>query len=470
MIANIVSAMFGFASVVIFTRVLAPQEYGIYIVGFSIAAMISALVFGWIKASVVPFTADDSGTDIRVTAGLAFIALTLLIPVLYFGIGAFAPDSIAYLLPAIMLAFGIGFFEFYLETFRARQETQPYMWATIMRAGAALGLSLVLVMVLNLGGMGLLTSIALSYFVTALFYSTLVWRGPRKPFDRTTLRAMLAFGLPMTLSGTVFVLQTMLDRLVVASMMGQHAAGIYGASADLVRQIILFPGVAIGTAVAPIAIRLMAREDKGAVDRHMVDSTELLLAVLAPAIAGLAIIAPKLAALVLGEEFRLEATYLVPIIAAAWLFRSISYQLLHVSFQIQKKPGLMLAQGIAICTINAVGLFVLVPRFGLLGAAWSMVISEGVGVIIGYALSRLAYPLPLDPASFVKVGAAILGMAVPTYLIDRALPGMGALEIALPVLVGVLTYGLCAYALNIVGIRGRLKTLRTGSAELPAGR
>ncbi|MET0440039.1 MAG: polysaccharide biosynthesis protein, partial [Devosia sp.] len=121
MIANIVSAMFGFASVVIFTRVLAPQEYGIYIVGFSIAAMISALVFGWIKASVVPFTADDSGTDIRVTAGLAFIALTLLIPVLYFGIGAFAPDSVAYLLPAIMLAFGIGFFEFYLETFRARQ-------------------------------------------------------------------------------------------------------------------------------------------------------------------------------------------------------------------------------------------------------------------------------------------------------------------------------------------------------------
>ena len=36
MTANVVSAMFGFASVVLFTRVLSPHEYGIYIIGFSI--------------------------------------------------------------------------------------------------------------------------------------------------------------------------------------------------------------------------------------------------------------------------------------------------------------------------------------------------------------------------------------------------------------------------------------------------
>jgi O-antigen/teichoic acid export membrane protein len=274
----------------------------------------------------------------------------------------------------------------------------------------------------------------------------------------------------MTISGAVFVLQTMLDRFVIAGSMGEHAAGIYGASADLMRQIILFPGVAIGTAVAPIAVQLLARQDRQALDRHLTDSTEMLLGVLAPAVTGLAIIASKLAHLVLGEEFRVDAANLIPLIALAWLLRSFSYQLLHVSFQILRKPNLMLAQGVLILAINAVALFVLVPRFGLQGAAFAVVISEAAGVAIGYWLARRAYPLPLDPRPFLKVSLATLGMAVPTYLVDRAMPDMGALEIALPILVGILTYGLCAYALDIAGLRSRIMSRGQEAAALPTSR
>lgn len=469
MLANIVSAVFGFASVVIFTRLLGPAEYGIYIIGFSIAAMISSLAFGWIKASVVPFTAHDDGADLRVTTGFAFIALIPLVPALYFAISAFAPQYSDYLLAAILLAFGIGFFEFYLETFRAKQQTTPYLWATVIRAALALALSLVLVLVFGFGGTGLVLSVMASYFVTSLLFAAMIWQRPRKPFDPTMLRAMLVFGVPMTVSGAVFVLQTMLDRFVIAGTMGEHSAGIYGASADLVRQIILFPGVAIGTAVAPIAVQLLARNERAELDRHLVDSTELLLGVLAPAVAGLAIISAKLVFLVLGEEFRFEAAGLIPLIALAWLFRSFSYQLLHVSFQISKTPGLMLLQGVAILAINALALFILVPRFGLMGAAWALIISEASGVVIGYLLAQRAYPLPLDLRPFVKVGLATLGMVVPTFLVDRALSGMGVVDIALPMLVGMLTYGLCAYALDVAGVRSRLKTLRMRSASLPAG-
>ncbi|HWV21483.1 MAG TPA: polysaccharide biosynthesis C-terminal domain-containing protein [Devosia sp.] len=469
MLANIVSAALGFASVVIFTRLLGPAEYGIYVIGFSIAAMISALLFGWIKSSIVPFTAHDQGADLRVTVGLAFLALTPLVPLLFFGISAFAPHYAGFLLPAILLAFGIGFFEFYLEAFRARQQTGPYLWASILRAAVALLLSLLLIVVFRLGGTGLILSVMSSYFITSLAFAALLWRGPRKPLDTTLLKAMLVFGLPMTVSGTVFVLQTMLDRFVLAGTMGEHAAGIYGATADLVRQIILFPGVAIGTAVAPIAMQLLARNEKAELDRHLIESSEMLLGVLAPAVAGLAIIAAKLAFLVLGEEFRLEAASLLPLIALAWLFRSFSYQLLHVSFQIRKTPGLMLIQGLAILAINALALFLLVPRFGLMGAALSLLISEILGVLVGCRLTRRAYPQPLAPRPFIKVGLATLGMAVPTYLVDRALPGMGPLDIVAPVLVGMLTYGVCAYALDLAGIRSRLKTLRRRSAALPAG-
>lgn len=469
LLANIVSAILGFVSVVIFTRLLGPAEYGVYIIGFSIAAMTSALLFGWIKSSVVPFTAHDQSADLRITAGLAFVALIPLVPVLYVGISAFAPQYASYLLPAILLAYGIGFFEFYLEVFRARQQTGAYLWATIIRAAAALTLSLLFITEFGLGGVGLILSVMASYLVTSIVFAALLWRRPLKPLDPALLKAMLVFGLPMTVSGAVFVLQTMLDRFVVAGTMGEHSAGIYGASADLVRQIILFPGVAIGTAVAPIAVQLLARNERAELDRHLLDSTELLLGILAPAVAGLAIIASKLVFLVLGEDFRLEAAGLIPFIALAWLFRSFSYQLLHVSFQIRKAPGLMLAQGLAILAINALALFILVPRFGLMGAASALIISEASGVVIGYFLTRRAYPLPVDPRPLAKVGLATLGMAVPTILVDRAMPGMGAFDIGLPILVGILAYGLCAYGLDLAGVRSRLKLLRMRSTSLPAG-
>lgn len=470
LLANIVSAVFGFASVVIFTRLLGPAEYGIYVVGFSIAAMISALTFGWIKSSVVPFSADGNDTDLRLTMGLAFPALLLLIPVLYFGISAFAPQSLPYLLPAILLAFGIGFFEFYLEIFRAKQDTMSYMWATILRAASALGVALLLVLFFDLGGTGLLASVAISYFLVALVYSVSIWRHPVKPFDPKLLRAILAFGLPMTVSGTVFVAQAMLDRFVLAGQMGEHAAGIYGASADLVRQIILFPGVAIGSAVAPIAAMLLAQNDRPALDRHLVDSTELLLGILAPAAMGLAIIAAKLGNLVLGEEFRADAAIIIPIIALAWVLRSMSYQVLHVSFQIRKTPGLMLGQGVAILAINAVALFVLVPRFGLAGAAAALVISEAAGVVIGCALTRWSYPVPLEAKPFFKVGLATAAMAIPTFLVDRAFSGTGIFDIALPVVTGILAYGLAGYVLDVASMRSRFRAVRLRQEIISANR
>ncbi|MBD9375016.1 polysaccharide biosynthesis protein [Rhizobium sp. ARZ01] len=456
MIANIVSAMFGFASVVLFTRILTPQEYGIYIIGFSVAAMISTVLFGWIKASVMRITAEEGAADVRLTTAYSCVFLALLIPILMGGANIFAPEASEYLLPAIILAFTIGFFEFYLEIFRARQQTTVYMWATIVRAGLALAFSCILVMVFDFGGRGLLISIALSYMLAAALYSVQLWRRPLHPFDTGILKEMLRFGLPMAFSGSIFMLQMILDRLVVAAYLGEQAAGVYGASADLVRQVILFPGVAIGSAVVPIAIRLMTQGNRTAVDRHMLDSMELLLGVLAPAAAGMAIVAAKLSGLILGEEFHEAAASLIPIIVFAWLFRSVSYQFVHVSFQLDKKPALMGIQGAVILAANVAAMSILVPRFQLLGVAWSMLISEAGGVIVGYFLSRKAYRLPLEIWPICKVGLATAIMVVPTYFVDRNFQGERSLELALPVATGILAYAASTFALDVAGIRTKL--------------
>ena len=64
--------------------------------------------------------------------------------------------------------------------------------------------------------------------------------------------------------------------------MGDAAAGQYGASADLVRQIILLPAASIASAAVPLAIRAYANGGEDAARPHMETSLEILLAASCP--------------------------------------------------------------------------------------------------------------------------------------------------------------------------------------------
>jgi O-antigen/teichoic acid export membrane protein len=455
MVAHGTSAALGFLSVILFTRLLTPAEYGIYVVALSVAGIISALLFTWVRLSVLRFESEGEATDIRLTALAAYLLSVVTMPVVLavtvFALGVPFDRAVA----AIVLALALGLFELGQEIVRARLDSTSYMRATVVRAFVAIGLSFALVKT-GFGGFGLVAGVAGAYLVSALLFSGAVWRGPRKPFDRATFNTMLGFGIPMALSGGVFALHSALDRLLVAYLLGDAAAGIYGAAADLVRQIILFPALSVASAVVPLAIRSLAEEGVAAADEHLTRSAELLLAVVMPAVVGLAIVAPHFAALILGPEFRETASLLIPILVFAWLFQTISQQFVQVSFHLAKKPSLMVAHGLAILVVNLIAMALLVKPFGLKGAAWSLVIAEAAGVVAGFLLSQRAHPLPFAWRPLAKVVLAVLIMAAPTALIEWSDPTDSILGLAAAVVVGVATYGMAAFALDLAGIRGAI--------------
>ncbi len=80
MVAHGTSAMLGFLSVILFTRLLTPAEYGIYVVALSVAGIISALLFTWVRLSVLRFESEGEATDIRLTALAAYLVSVLTLP------------------------------------------------------------------------------------------------------------------------------------------------------------------------------------------------------------------------------------------------------------------------------------------------------------------------------------------------------------------------------------------------------
>jgi O-antigen/teichoic acid export membrane protein len=53
--ANILSALLGLLSVIVFTRLFSPHDYGIYLLGVGFAAVVSTFLVGWFRNLILMY-------------------------------------------------------------------------------------------------------------------------------------------------------------------------------------------------------------------------------------------------------------------------------------------------------------------------------------------------------------------------------------------------------------------------------
>jgi O-antigen/teichoic acid export membrane protein len=466
-VASVVSAAIGLLSAIFFTRLLAPQEYGIYVVGLSTAGVISAVLFTWVRVSALRFQSEGGSVDVRKTVLLAYLISVLAAPVVL--AIATLTTSVSYQrsLAAICFALGLGLFEIGQELLRSRMQTLAFMAASITRACLAFGLCLAAAY-LGGGGLWQLAMVTLTYFITATIFAPAIWRGPLARFDMSDLRSFARFGVPITISGLVFAIHAALDRILVFHLMGDSAAGHYGASADLVRQIILIPATSIASATIPLAVRAFVSGGEQDARSHLEFSFEMLLAVILPAVVGFALTSNFIAGIILGSEYRETASQILPILAFAWLFQSISQCYVHVSFHLAKTPFLITLQGVGMLLLNLAAMPLLIVRYGLPGAASGLVVTEIFGMGLGWFLTRRAFPLPFNLWHVLRICLATILMGFVLAGLKLLLP-TGLSSFCVIVACGVATYLAAAFVLDIAGIRKSAVALRLSSKLAVSG-
>jgi O-antigen/teichoic acid export membrane protein len=456
-IASVASAVIGLLSAICFTRLLSPKQYGIYIIGLSTAGIVSAVLFTWVRVSALRFQSEGGAVDVRKTVLLAYLISVLASP-LVFVVATLSSDlSRQRIIAAIGFALGLGLFEIGQELLKSRLQSFAFMAASITRACLAFALCL-LAALFGGGGLGQLAMVTVAYFVTATVFASVIWRRPLAPFNFIELRHFARFGVPITISGFVFAIHAALDRMLVFHLMGDSAAGQYGASADLVRQIILIPATSIAAATIPLAVRAFASGGEASARRHLELSFEILLAVIFPAVVGFALTSNFVAAIVLGAQYRETAAQILPILAFAWLFQSITQSYVHVSFHLAKTPSWITLQGVGMLAMNLLTMPLLTIRFGLTGAAFALVITEMFGTGLGWFLTRRAFSLPFNGWHVSRIGLATVLMGFIVAGLKFWLPA-GVISFGVIVAGGSATYVAAALALDIAGSRKSLTAL-----------
>jgi O-antigen/teichoic acid export membrane protein len=458
MIASVVAAVFGFLSTATFTRLLSPDDYGVYVIGVGIAGFVSAILFTWVRFSVMRLQSEGGERDFRGTALAAYGMSVASAPLLLLVISPLAHRNWQEVGCAIVLALGIGLVEMGQEIMRARFQVRAFVNGAMLRTLVSFALCLAAIK-LGWGGFGLLAGTAIAYFVTAAFNARTIWQAPLAKANLGELRLFFRLGFLFTITAFVYTFQCSMDRLFLAWHSGEAFSGLYGASADLTRQIIQMPAGSLAAAAFPIAVNSLAQYGVARAQAQLERFGEILLAVSVPAAIGLALTIPYLAAFLLGPAFRDTAALSVPMLAVGWLFQCITQYYVHVSFHLAKKPEWSLLQGLASVAVNIVCIWPMTNAWGLQGTAASFMVSEALGVVIGLMLTRYAYPLPYLLAPLGRTLLASGLMAGVVLALERLLPVSGIAAFAVLAASGMLVYGLAAIGLNICDARGVLHML-----------
>jgi O-antigen/teichoic acid export membrane protein len=165
--------------------------------------------------------------------------------------------------------------------------------------------------------------------------------------------------------------------------------------------------------------------------------------VLALLTAGLSAIAADLLALVVGPAYAAGAG-VIAWTAVGVLLQGV-YLLTSIGLNITKHTKYYPVSTIAGAACNVVLNFVLIPRFGIIGAAWANAAAYGLQTAVAYTLSQRFYPIEYEAGRLLRVSAA----AVVAYGAARAIPSTGPLAGVL--LRGTMVVGVMAALLAATG-------------------
>ena len=99
------------------------------------------------------------------------------------------------------------------------------------------------------------------------------------------------------------------------------------------------------------------------------------------------------------------AAPVIPVVALAYLLHGV-FLLTSVGIGIARQARYYPMVTAAAAATNVAANLVLIPRFGVMGAAWATVLAYAVMAALGHAFSRRLFPIPFEGGRLARITAA----------------------------------------------------------------
>jgi O-antigen/teichoic acid export membrane protein len=361
---------------IVLARLLAPHDYGVaamVIVFSSLVAVFSDLALGAALVQKPELTEGDCSTVFWTSLG-AGAAFTLA------GLALAGPIADFYGQPEVrglFMAMSISFVvtsaatvqsTLLVRTMQFRSLELRTMLSVVIGAAAGLWAAV--------AGYGpwaiILQQVAGSFAGTALLWAVTPWR-PRRLYSFEALRGLSAFSANVFGTRLLFYVNRNVDNLLVGRFLGAASLGAY----SIAYTIMLVPYNQVASPVQEVLFPAMSRmqDDLPRMADAWLRANRLIAAVSLPALVGVAVVAPDLVDVVLGERWQI-ATPVIQVLIWVGLLQSV--QRLNSSvLQACNRTRAMLRYSI-IVSGGSLAAFVIGLHWGVVGVAAAYAVSSTI--------------------------------------------------------------------------------------------
>lgn len=463
---NLASIVVSFGGLAVLTRLLGPEEYGRYALAMITMMFVHMGLFSWLEAAMARFQAraerdNDVNSHVKTLYQYAMLfatsGLTLCLFILIF-VPISSPMktvlSIAIASTCLHLFINLG-----MEAHKAAHRITRYSasYSVHLMLSFSIGIALILFSPLREAApfVGMLISSLIILRFDLPFMLKQMDGGQRQDIKAKTY---FKYGMPISVSLLLTYALSSGDLYIIIALLGDAAAGEYSASYNFANRSLDVLFIWLGMAVTPIAVTALEKDGVEKSQEIMRDYGAALLWVAMPAAVGIALVS-KEAGFILGESVRDGAVKIMPLIALAGVLNGMISYYAHRAFMLSGKTAMFVWAMVPPVILNIVLNFILIPRFGLMGAVYATVAAYALGLVISLALGRRYYPLPLPVKAFVQISIACGAMALVVIPINLPAATPDFIAIIIKGSVGAIAYISVCLALNAANCRTLLNGL-----------
>lgn len=422
----------------IYTRILSPQDYGKLAMALLVSTISSLVLEFGLRAAFFRFyfQSDEAAVRRRLTGTtLIFLLVSstaILLPLVLLADRIMLPlFKEQTLVPLIQVALIGTFFDLGsvvpFAIFRAEQRAAQYAGLSLARFFINTTLNIIAVVVLGWGVFGVIYAGLLTSAIFFLICLLLTVRSIEWTIDPALLKRLLVFGLPLVPAYLAGWTLTFSDRFYLERYADLSQVGIYAIGYSIAGILNMVMGW-FNTAWLPYAYSVAAQPDVRTFYARIFTYALTLFTLMG---LGLTVFSREVLYLLTTPSYY-GAARVVPFIVVAYLFYEMNYLIAFGLDLTGKTSYYALIVGVG-AGVNLVLNFLLIPRFGMMGAAISTSLSYMLLPIIAYAIVRRLYPVPYEHRRLLKLVFVTVVVCIGSVVLKTSRPwidlGVGALLI-----------------------------------------
>jgi O-antigen/teichoic acid export membrane protein len=466
----------GFISFPILTRIFSVGDYGvlgIITTTVLIATAVAKLGLpGWIVQFYAQFKLNQRLDTFQSTILITSAGCAATIAILFYVLGQLFrgemfEKNIVSLIPIVSMIIFTGCTSDILTSFlRAEQRTKLYNLVAIIRRYGTLTLGILLALFIIKGLYGfyfgqVLTGIVVLSFL--IFISAKRQKISLRNFSTWVFKDSIRFGLPMVGGEMGHLILNYADRYLIQVYLGSISLGLYIAGYNLstyVTEMFMYP---INYAMTPIYMNILVKKGEEETKKFFTRAFRYFLMIMVAVVFGFIAIGKDLIGILASSKY-LEAYSVLPYVVIGQSIYACSI-ILNNGLFIRKKTHVVMYVISVACLLN-IGLnLILIPRFGILGAAQATLISNTFYTIVITYFAFKEFRFEIDYPHILLYGFIAAAMYLVIGLIDRGSP-FANLVTKIPV--GVVFYAIGILALDS-DVRSAIVRLisRSGTPKFP---